>query len=60
MQPLPGGVPRVAWRWRGRISRADFDRVPFLLRDRFGCHHCTFALRYKVLGGRLLADASRR
>lgn len=59
-QPLPGDTPRVAWRWEGRIPRSLFESVPFILRDRHGCHHCTYVLRYKVLGGRLFADAARR
>ncbi|KAI8476110.1 MAG: hypothetical protein J3K34DRAFT_516785 [Monoraphidium minutum] len=59
-QPFPGGAPRAAWRWRGRIGRDLFDSAPFVLRGRGGCLHCTFVLRYKVLGGRLYVDAARR
>ncbi|KAF8059989.1 hypothetical protein HT031_004927 [Scenedesmus sp. PABB004] len=62
-QDLPGGVPRALFRWRGRISRRLFDSVPFLLRESpaaGGCPHCTFVLRYKVLGGQLYADRARR
>jgi len=58
--PLPGDTPRIAWRWSGRISRQLFDAVPFLLRERSGCHHCTFVLRYKILDGRLYVDKTRR
>jgi hypothetical protein len=64
---LPGGAPRAAWQWEGRISRALFDSVPFALRGHEmaaaaggRCEHCTYVLRYKLLGGRLYADMSRR
>lgn len=64
---LPSGAPRTAWQWEGRISRALFDSVPFALRGHEmaaaaggRCEHCTYVLRYKLLGGRLYADSSRR
>lgn len=61
-------MPRAAWQWQGRISRQLFDSVPFLLRDKQlpagtrepPCQHCTFVLRYKVIGGQLYTDSSRR
>lgn len=63
MQALPGGLPRAVWKWHGRISRRLFESVPFILREAdvaAGCVHCTFVLRYKVLGGRLYAERKRR
>lgn len=68
-QPLPGNVPRAAWQWQsGTISRQLFDSVPFILRDKpvqdgghdVPCQHCTFVLRYKVIGGQLYTDSKRR
>lgn len=38
--------------------------MPFILRDKevqgVTCHHCTFVLRYKVMGGQLFTDSTRR
>jgi formate hydrogenlyase subunit 6/NADH:ubiquinone oxidoreductase subunit I len=56
------------WQWQGRVSRQLFDSVPFLLRDKQlppgssegPCQHCTYVLRYKVRGGQLYTDSSRR
>lgn len=63
-QALPGNVPRAAWQWKGKISRQLFESVPFILRDKpvqgVTCQHCTYVLRYKVLGGQLYVDRSRR
>jgi hypothetical protein len=37
-----------------------FDSVPFALQHPTTCPHCTYVLRYKVLGGALYVDAARR
>jgi hypothetical protein len=64
LQALPGNIPRAAWQWLGKISRQQFDSVPFILRDKAvqgeTCQHCTFVLRYKVLAGQLYTDTTRR
>ncbi len=45
---LPGGIPRAYFRWKGRISRQQFDAVPPHTLRGPSCPHCYDHRRYQV------------